>query len=331
MSIHSVNIIEISEVRPHPNADRLEIIPVGGWQAVTKKGQFSVGDRAVYVEPDYTVPTERPEFSFLAKAGKDRHRLKAVRLRGELSYGLLIPVPAEVAEQPIGANVMEALGVARWEPEVKLTMADELPQDQWPETFAPKFDVESYEKFPHVIADGEPVIVTEKVHGANARYTVVNGVFHQGSRQRWLIPNSGHIWARAAAHNPAIEAWCAAHPGVTLYGEVYGNVQSLTYGLGKGEVRFIAFAAVDHGRWRDQGALFDELQAAGIPCCPVLHAGPFDHEHIKRLAEADSQVAGTPGHMMEGVVVVPEAERFHGSIGRVAVKHISNRYWEGND
>lgn len=331
MSTHSVNVIEIAEIVPHPNAERLEIVMVNGWQAVVKKGQFATGDRAVYIEPDYTVPTDRPEFSFLAKPGRDRHRLKAVRLRGELSYGLLIPVPDAVASAPIGANVMADLGIARWEPEVKLTMADELPQDQWPATYAPKFDVESYEKFPHVITDGELVIVTEKVHGANARYTFTDGVFHQGSRQRWLIPDGGHIWARAAAHNPAIRRWCEANPGVVLYGEVYGNVQSLTYGLGKGEVRFIAFAAVKQGRWMDQGDLFSDLANATIPHCPVLHAGPFNHDAIKRIAEMDSEVAASKGHMMEGVVVVPERERFHGSIGRVAVKHISNRYWELND
>jgi RNA ligase (TIGR02306 family) len=330
MSTHSVKIIEIEQVLPHANAERLEVIPVGGWQAVVKKGQFVPGARAVYIEPDYSVPTSRPEFSFLAKPGKERHRLKAVRLRGELSYGLLIPVPGDVAREPIGANVMEALDIIRWEPEVKLTMADELPQDQWPATFAPKFDVESYEKFPHVIEDGEVVVVTEKVHGANARYTVVNGVFHQGSRQRWLIPDGGHIWARAANINPGIRAWLEAHPGVVLYGEVYGNVQSLTYGLGKGEVKFIAFAAVDHGKWMDQTALFESLQAAGVECCPVLYVGPFAHATIKGLAEADSKVATVAGHMMEGVVIVPETERFHGSIGRVAVKQISNRYWESD-
>lgn len=116
-----------------------------------------------------------------------------------------------------------------------------------------------------------------------------------------------------------------------LYGEVYGNVQSLTYGLGKGEVRFIAFAGSIAGQWMDQGSLFTDLDRASVPCCPVLHAGPFDHDAIKRLAEMDSEVAVERGHMMEGVVIVPERERFHASIGRVAVKHISNRYWEMND
>lgn len=325
MSTHSVNIIEIADVLPHPNAERLEIVPVGGWQAVVKKGQFAAGDRAVYVEPDYTVPTTRPEFSFLARPGKDRHRLKAVRLRGELSYGLLIPVPDEVASKPVDANVMADLDIQRWEPEVKLTMADELPKDQWPETYAPKFDIESYKKFPHVIRDGEPVVVTEKIHGANARYVSVGGIFYMGSRQRWLMPDAGHIWARAATSE--MRAWCEAHDGEVLYGEVYGNVQSLTYGLGKGEVRFIAFAVSSKGQWRDQPQIVLDLESAGIPFAPVLYSGPFDHDSIKVIAELDSTIGGT-GHMMEGVVICPVIERHHASIGRVAVKHISNRYWE---
>ena len=95
MSTHSVTVIEIKEVRPHDNAERLEIVPIGGWQAVVKKGQFKLGDRAIYIQPDYTVPTARPEFAFLAKEGRSRHRLKAIRLRGVLSYGLLISVPED--------------------------------------------------------------------------------------------------------------------------------------------------------------------------------------------------------------------------------------------
>ncbi len=330
MSTHSVNIVEIEQVLPHANAERLELIPVGGWQAVVKKGQFKVGDRAVYIEPDYTVPTERPEFAFLARPGRERHRLKAVRLRGILSYGLLIPVPDDVSGHPVGANVMEPLGIARWEPEVKLTMADELPAEQWPATHAPKFDVESHEKFPHVMQDGEPVVVTEKIHGANARYTFVNGVFYMASRQRWLLPDAGHIWARAAEASPGVRTWCEANPGATLYGEVYGNVQSLTYGLGKGQVDFVAFAATRSGVWLNQDDLFASLVEHDVKTAPVLYRGPFDHAQVKQLAEQDSVLSKTP-QMMEGVVIVPREERFHASIGRVAVKHISNRYWEWND
>jgi RNA ligase (TIGR02306 family) len=325
MSEHSVNVVEIAEVRPHDNAERLEIVPVGGWQAVVKKGQFVPGDRAVYIEPDYTVPTTRPEFAFLAKEGRDRHRLKAVRLRGVLSFGLLIPLPAELSDRAPGDDVMTALDITRYEPAIKLAKADDLPEVEWPKVYASKFDVESLQRFSDVLTPGEPVIVTEKIHGANARFLWSAGVFYVGSRTRWLKPDAGHPWSRAAAADPRIRAWCETHPDVVLYGEIYGPVQSLKYGSAN-EVRFAAFAASERGQWWDVDRLLGD---EAIPSAPVLWRGPYDPGAILPLAEHDSAVDGAePGHMREGLVIVPTQERRHEKIGRVALKYVSNRYWE---
>lgn len=328
MSTHSVNIIEIDSVRPHDNAERLEIVPIGGWQAVVKKGQFKPGDRAVYVQPDYVVPTARPEFSFLAKDGRTNHRLKAVRLRGILSFGLLIPVPDDLATRTVGDNVMADLGIERYEPPVVMSGADELPADQCPNVYASKFDVESLANFPSVIADGEAVLVTEKIHGANARYLFHDGTFYMGSRTRWLKPDVAHHWKRAADTDPRIQAWCERHPSTVLYGEVYGAVQSLKYGQKHGGVAFAAFAASTNGDWIGTAELIDD---ATLPTAPLVYRGAFNRD-VLTMAEQDSTVPGAGvGHMREGLVIVPERERRDDAIGRVALKHISNRYWEGND
>lgn len=325
MSTHSVNIIEIENVLPHGNAERLEIVPVGGWQAVVKKGQFAKGDRAVYIEPDYTVPTDRPEFAFLAKEGRDRHRLKAVRLRGVLSYGLLIPMPCEVSTAPVGTDVMSTLGIERYEPPVKLAGADELPADKWPAVYSSKFDVEGLKRYPNIFLAGEPVIVTEKIHGANARYLFSDGVFYIGSRSNWLKPDIDHPWKLAADADPRIQAWCEAHPDIVLYGEIYGAVQSLKYGKKPGEVAFAAFATLRAGEWQDVDLL---LKDDSLPTVPLLYRGPYSEE-IFALAEEDSNVPGAGvGHMREGLVIVPEHERRDLTLGCVILKHISNRYWE---
>ena len=329
MSTHSVNVIEISEVRPHSNAERLEVVPVGGWQAVVKKGQFKPGDRAVYIQPDYTVPTSAPEFAFLARDGKERHRLKAVRLRGVLSYGLLIPVPDRLAGKDVGNDVMADLGIERYEPPVVMAGADELPPDQWPMVYSSKFDVETLQNFPYVLKPGEAVIVTEKIHGANARYVVDNGTFFMGSRTRWLKSDVAHHWKRAADSDHRIEAWCRAHPGAVLYGEVYGAVQSLKYGQKPGGVAFAAFACNLKGEWMDTGYLFD---SADLPTAPIVYAGPYEPDRILPMAEDDSTIPGAPPkHMREGLVIVPSRERRDEQIGRVALKHISNRYWESGE
>lgn len=326
MSTHSVNIIEISEVRPHDNAERLEIVPVGGWQAVVKKGQFKPGDRAIYIQPDYMVPTALEEFSFLHKPERDQHRLKAVRLRGVLSYGLLIPVPERLQGRAVGDDVMSDLDIERYEPPVTNAGADDLPPDQWPDVYASKFDVESLQNYPDVFKDGDPVIITEKIHGGNMRALYSNGVFYLGSRTRWLKPDSNHIWKRAADATPALRQFCEAHPGLVVYGEVYGSVQSLKYGATSGEVRFRAFAALDKGRWCDMAALYGLFELHKVPTAPKLYDGPFSMAVVTALAEKDSTLCD--GQMMEGVVITPAIERRDDTIGRVALKHISARYWE---
>lgn len=326
MSTHSVTVIEIETVLPHTNAERLEIIPVGGWQAVVKKGQFKPGDKAVYVQPDYTVPTSRPEFAFLAKDGKERHRLKAVRLRGALSFGLLLPVPDEIADADVGANVMDALGIERYEPPVKAFRGcddgQELPESEWPNVYAPKFDVENIQNFPNVLRQGELVCVTEKIHGASSKYLWHDSQIFIGSRNRWLKPDADNIWSRALT--PEMRAWCEAHPDTTLFGEVFGPVQSLKYGMAEPEFR--GFAALHKDQWLDLPTLFRSLESFDAPHVPELFIGPFDFEAIKEMAEWDSRVCETP-HMMEGVVITPVVERHDPEIGRVCLKLISNRYW----
>lgn len=334
MSQHSVNIIEIDRVLPHGNAERLEIVPIGGWQAVVRKGEFKRGDRAIYVEPDYVVPTALPEFSFLHKPERDSHRLKAVRLRGTLSYGLLIPVPERLRDRPVGSNVMEDLGVVRYEPPLKamkLQDSDALPEAEWPQLYAPKFDVENLQKWPAVFAPGEPVIATEKLDGGNARYVFHGGQMYIGSRSQWLKNDGEHMWKRAFDATTGIEAWCRANPNVILVGEVYGWVQSLRYGARQREVWFAAFAALDHGQWVNLRSLHASLEMCRVPAARVVYDGPYDLDAIRNVAEQDSGHSSEPGHMMEGVVITPEFERTHPDIGRVCLKLISNRFWLGDE
>lgn len=83
------SIERILEINPHPNGDNIEICSVLGWKVVTQKGLYKAGDLVIYVEIDTEFPT-KPEFvSFL----EPRHyRVKTIRLRGEYSQGLILPL-----------------------------------------------------------------------------------------------------------------------------------------------------------------------------------------------------------------------------------------------
>ncbi len=316
MSERAVKIIEIGEVCPHENADRLCVVPIGGWSCVVGKDQFKAGSRAIYIEPDYVVPLDRPEFAFLRKEGSDEtaYHLKAIRLRGIVSFGLLIPVPEELAGRQVGDNVMEELGITRFDA-------------NGPATYVTKFDVQDLRKFEDIFKPGEQVAVTEKIHGRSARFCWLDGALYVGSRADWLKLEGESLWTRALTNTPSVEDWCRWHEGYVLYGEVYGgSAQELKYGLR--EPAFIAFATLAHGNWIDWKQFCDWCDDCEVPHAPTLYEGPFDRDLIAGLGEQDSKVPTAPaGHMMEGVVIAPTVERRDDRIGRVCLKLISNRYW----
>lgn len=142
-STHRVNVVRIAEILPHPNADRLDIIPIGGYQVVSGKGQFKVGDLAVYIQPDSVLP-EKKIYSFVWErdgGGNIRppfdgpvpekyRRVTVRRLRKEWSEGLLMPLaevcnpdmygaafnPEEFVLPQEGDDVAELLGITHYNP-----------------------------------------------------------------------------------------------------------------------------------------------------------------------------------------------------------------------
>ena len=85
------HVEKIRDITSIPNADKIELAHVLGWQVVVQKDQINVGDLVVYIEIDSVVDVSRPEFAFLKDRGR---RIKTIKLRGEVSQGLIIPLAA---------------------------------------------------------------------------------------------------------------------------------------------------------------------------------------------------------------------------------------------
>ena len=325
MSTHEVRVVRIGELRPHQNADRLQLVDIGGYTCVVQKDAWKPGDLAAFIEPDYVVP-ETPQFAFLG----NHRRIGAKKLRGVWSEGLLTTPPAGAIE---GDNVMEAMGIERFVPRIKsfrpgvlhgipIGLADDVPPLL---KGLHKYDIENLKKFTDVFHPGELVYVTEKLHGSNARYVFKNGRMWCGGRTQWRAQTPKTVYWEALAQNPWIEEWCRQFPGTVLYGEAFGQVSDLTYGAKQGQIFFRAFDVMEPfplpGEYLNPMtfcAVFDEEHR--VPCIGFME---FDFAKLLELAEEPSSLGGG---VREGLVIKPIAEREHHEIGRVFLKLISRGY-----
>ena len=80
-------VVLIDEIMPIEGYDRVELARVGGWWCIVQKGQFTVGDPAIYFEVDSKVPSDRECFAFLAKR---KYKIKTIKMCGVISQGLLM-------------------------------------------------------------------------------------------------------------------------------------------------------------------------------------------------------------------------------------------------
>jgi hypothetical protein len=350
MSEFHVVCVRIGPVEKHPNADSLSITNIfGGYPVIFRTGDYHEGDLACYIPVDSEVPVDRQEFKFLdAGKGRAKERIRAKRLRGVFSMGLLVPSPTFAKE---GEDLQEWFGVTKWEPESEREpMADNRKARRaWHRTWfgnlvykirqflglaaptppkVPVYDIEGLRKYKDLLQEGEEVVIREKIHGANCRYIHTGKHFFIGSRTV-MTRNGPNVW-KTVADRYQLEAKLKQHPGVVLFGEVYGSVQDLKYGVPTDEeVRFIAFDALwpnkdGTRRWLSNDDLERFCASLSIPLAPVLYRGPWSKELMK-LAEGKTTMPGAD-HVREGFVVRPVAERTAPNLGRVQLKLAGQSY-----
>ena len=115
---------------------------------------------------------------------------------------------------------------------------------------------------------------------------------------------------------------------MTLFGEVYGRVQDLRYGLDNG----LAFRAFDVynpaiGGYLDWVDFYNKVRGFNVLMVPVVASYGWSMGLAERCAEQSSIAAKIKeGQIMEGIVVKPTQERWHPEVGRVVLKLHSQAY-----
>jgi RNA ligase (TIGR02306 family) len=333
MSTFRVPLVEISKVGKHPNADSLSITTVEGCPVIFKTGDFLEGDYAVYVPVDAVVPETVPGTEFLGT----KRRIKAMRLRGIFSMGLLLPAsgPDFDYDFAVGTDLAGELGITKYEEPEPTFMQTDAAAPPPTKTQPPVYDMESYRKYKHLLIPGEDVVVTEKIHGTNSRFVYIEndlnsvdgkgyGDLHVGSHRGWKKCDERNLWWKIAEKYD-LENKLSQYPGLVFYGETYGTVQDLKYGLKTNE--FAVFDVYDsvQGKYLSWTTVMGLCTFLHLPMVPVVYVGPYTPEAVEPLCNGKTVIADI-NQIREGVVIKPVQERWNNETGRTIFKLISEDY-----
>lgn len=179
MSTFTVPVVRIEAIEPIENADAIELAVIGDYRSVVHKGQYTVGDLAVYIPEQAILPPNLIEKMGLTGklAGSDHNRVKAVKLRGCLSQGILYPMhwnafAGHSIQLPDGSsvypkeddNVADVFGIVKWNPPIPVHLSGEVYNAGQHLTVS--YDIENFKKYPTILEEGEEVTFTEKLHGS---------------------------------------------------------------------------------------------------------------------------------------------------------------------
>ena len=321
------------QIEEHPDADALEIARIGGYRSVVRKEQFRDGDLVAYIPESSIVPAELLEQMGLTGklAGKEQNRVRAARIRGIVSQGLVHPMP----DAREGDDVTERLGITKHLPVIPEYMQGQVHHAPG---YTVRYEIENIKKFPDVLEDGENVVITEKIHGVQCQMGIRQGEPFvaskiYGSHQQALVigdVNRDNIYVQAAlGHMESMRALAKMTdgPGDTfqIVGEIYGKgVQDLSYDTAEKMFRIFDLHAgpPEQGRFLGHQEM-ENLTRGLFMTAPLLYRGTYSKEKLEELTGGGSMIAS---HHREGVVVKTAVEREDMRLGRVILKSVSDSH-----
>ena len=280
------SIQTITSLEPIPNADRIELARVLGWKCVVKKGEFKVGDKCVYIEIDSIPPSDTPAFDFLKHSNGKMSRIKTIKLRGQISQGLAMPLNVFkcLDNCHIGDDVTQKLGIKKWEPDERNTVKlDQNPlytrrfhndylkwlyREPWKRLFRKWIYVKTRKQFPpfinktdetrvQVLGDmltkykGTRCYVTEKIDGQSITiWWDKDSKMHVASRNYEILDHDDYMWK--AVEKDLIDVRAKKYWDVSnlfIQGELIGpEIQGNKYKLNNYRIYFFTM-----GRYRNNG------------------------------------------------------------------------------
>jgi len=337
----SATIQRIKDIQPIPDADKIELATVMGWQLVTaKENNFKANDFVIYVEID-SITEDRPEYEFL----RDRNfRIKTIKLRGQISQGLILPVSLlgdawiDYTENGIdmlypvgnglwanvpyphyneGDDVSEILGIKHYEKPLPLELSG-MAIGSFP-SFLSRTDEDMVQSCLRKLdaLQGKPYYITVKVDGMSATFYKWEERFGVCSRNLELKEHENNVFWKLA-HKYSLET---IKDGIYLQGEVAGpGIQKNKLGLKEPDLFIFN---VKHIQGNKQISFTEMVQTLEYPgkckMVPVLASGDNFSLKLNDLIELANHVKYDNGAAAEGIVVRSQD-------GLISFKCMNNNY-----
>lgn len=333
------SIRQVSEISPIEGADLIEVATVDGWKLVTKKGEYKPGDLAIYCEIDSLLPI-REEFEFLRKSsykklsdGTEGFRLKTIKLRGQISQGLLLPIsilPNQVVSSTsygdlIGTDVTEVIGIVKYEPPIPANLAGKI-KGFFP-SFIRKTDEERIQNMPDIISKlkGEEFYVTEKLDGSSATYYFNNNEFGVCSRNLELLEEDSNTFWKVAREMDIENKLKSLNKNICIQGELIGEgIQKNPYKIKGQTVKFYNAFNIDKYEYlsfEEFVCLIKELKFETVPIIDTAYILPETVGEILKYSEGKSNLNSNTER--EGLVFRTK------DVNRTSFKAISNIFLLG--
>lgn len=257
------SIRKIEEIKPIVGADKICAYRVDGWWVVDVVNKYRIGDLAVYYEIDSFLPIQ-PQFEFLRKNSFKRmgtvegFRLKTIKLRGQISQGLLTSIPDVIENPTVGDDLTEMLGIVKYEPPIPAQLSGKI-KGVFP-SFIPKTEeirIQNFESDVGFSPAGERAYVTEKLDGTSFTCYFNNGVFGVCGRN-WELSDTDENSLWRMAKSLRLQDKLTDHgKNIALQGELIGDgINGNLYELNEHKLYFFTAYDIDTGR----RMFFEELE-----------------------------------------------------------------------
>ena len=319
-------IVNLASIK---NADRIEVATVLGWRTVVKKGTFKPGDLCIFFEIDSILPREAwSEFLVDKKDPEKPIRLRTVKLRGQISQGLAIPVSEFSDRYSLnlveGKDITVELGIKEYEPPPPKCREAKGP---FP-SIVPKTRELRVQSAPKLIEEfkGLQVYVTQKIDGSSFSAIWNNGELDICSHNLSLKEGNNEFWEVALKHD--LPRKMERHGmNMAIQGEACGEgFCKNRLGLKGKHLKVFNVWDIDKSRHFSYQGLKAVCKLLDLIMVPVLYEGVFKWNTIEELLELANGTYEN-GYPQEGIVIRPVEPVFSEVLcDRLSMKVINNQF-----